>query len=407
MLSARRVVARYLQADAIADPKAVLTTFSEGVEWFATKEADVKMLAGLLDEMKKAYERHESAPTYTREVLRKVADVEFHTKMGLSRLHRAGSLLFLAILQQYAVPPNKVKKVQAAAKYWSKTRWTAKKFNEPWAPSWASSVYTYLDLLSTFREQVAVATDVVSSAKLHGMEETPKMQAGPFTLVNTGNFKPEVMEHVQQVVEKAAKAMAAAGLGKVCYGDIMVSNTITSKSNVLAFYLLTSDEMFVRANVKPDVDTVRIVCHELAHRLQNKFLKAKDNQIRTMYQSIVHNVRFGPAPSSTDWPTLGKQVQYKGKDLVVLRVNKDQNVIEFGEPPARGTFQREVYKAPLEWWTKTFEGREPERGPDFKGFITSYAQKGGPDENFAEMVSFYVLGRLPQGLVDLLEPLIK
>jgi hypothetical protein len=106
------------------------------------------------------------------------------------------------------------------------------------------------------------------------------------------------------------------------------------------------------------------------------------------------------------WPDLGREVTFKGDNLVVLEVSKRENKIRFGEPPAPGRVQRKVYTAPLEWWVRNIEGKEPERSPDFKGFITSYAEKGGPSENFAEMVAFYALGKLPKGLVDLLEPIL-
>ena len=38
---------------------------------------------------------------------------------------------------------------------------------------------------------------------------------------------------------------------------------------------------------------------------------------------------------------------------------------------------------------------------------TPYAEKGGPNENFAEMVAYYALGKLPPGLVELLEPILQ
>jgi hypothetical protein len=40
-------------------------------------------------------------------------------------------------------------------------------------------------------------------------------------------------------------------------------------------------------------------------------------------------------------------------------------------------------------------------------FITAYAKRGGPAENFAEMVSFYAVGKLPKEQVELLEPLLR
>ncbi len=410
-VSNHQVVARFLQADAIGDPKALLDTFTAYVDAFGSIEPKVKVLTGLMEEMEKADTRNEPwevnrlQASWGSTHYSDVASVWVGVDRVFKQMHGIGNKLFLAILQQYAVPPNKAKKVQGAAKFWSKSKMVLRKDKRSWMPRHGESVLAYTELLSTLREQAALVTDILATAKAHGTEETPKVKAGPFTLVNTGNFDDKTMERVRDTVEKAAKAMTSAGFGKVCYGDILVTNTITSKGNVLAFYMLASDEMFVRANVKPTIDSVATVCHELAHRLQNKFLKSKQREINTLYQTIAHHVRFGPTPTE-GWPELGREVEYKGDKLVVLGVSQASNKIQFGEPRAPGVLQRKVYTAPLEWWLKNIEGKEPERGPDYKGFVSAYAQKGGADENFAEMIAFYALGKLSKALEEMLLPIL-
>ena len=412
------VVARFLvEADAIADPKALSDYFGRQVEEFASLAPAVKEWLAYFDELKKASSDHAAfqrlyeeklmwgAPRDLRLVVNKIAN-------SFSVLKQSTGSLFLAILQQLAVPPNRVKKVQAAARFWAKSSMRFKLDLSSWVTQLGTQDQKYLahlaaysDLLSTYREHVALVADVVVSARPHGEEATPKLKAGPFTLVNTGNFPPKVMEDVRQTVEKAAAAMTRVGLGKVCYGDVMVTNTITSKSNVVAFYILAHDEMFVRANVKPSIDSVDTVCHELAHRLENKFLQSARGEIQALYRTINRHVGLGPPTEG--WPEVGHAVEYKGDKLVVLNVNRYTNKIQFGEPPTAGKMSRTVYTAPsLEWWAKNIEGRELERGPDFNGFITPYAKSGGPSENFAEMVSYYAAGKLPSGLVELLEPIL-
>ena len=41
------------------------------------------------------------------------------------------------------------------------------------------------------------------------------------------------------------------------------------------------------------------------------------------------------------------------------------------------------------------EARDVDENPDYKGFVSEYAKRGGPGENFAEMFAFYCMGRLP------------
>ena len=51
--------------------------------------------------------------------------------------------------------------------------------------------------------------------------------------------------------------------------------------------------------------------------------------------------------------------------------------------------------------------KTPETTGTGLNFITAYAKSGGPGENFAEMVSFYALGKLPKEQVELLLPLLS
>ena len=54
-----------------------------------------------------------------------------------------------------------------------------------------------------------------------------------------------------------------------------------------------------------------------------------------------------------------------------------------------------------------FKLKGVEQKVDPLDFVTHYAKKGGPGENFAEMVSFYALGKLPQAQLDLLLPILN
>src|SRR5271155_609026 len=62
------------------------------------------------------------------------------------------------------------------------------------------------------------------------------------------------------------------------------------QGNVLAFYLLGKDEMFVRANLKgKEGAAVATVVHELGHRLQWRFVPPnKQKEIQHIYNAIAH-----------------------------------------------------------------------------------------------------------------------
>jgi hypothetical protein len=328
---------------------------------------------------------------------------------GFLYLREHAQPLFWAILQQLSLPANLTKKVQAASKYWTKSRLNApRRDKRPWASGFRGieAPAAYLEQMSVWREHMALARECLAKGVPHGEGTKSKVQAGPFTLVNTGSFPDEVMENVKQAVLKAAKGLTSVGLGKICYGDILVSKQIKARSNVLAFYIINSDEMFVRADAKATHDIVQTICHELAHRLEHKFMGSPNRAINSLYNTIARydGVQAGAV---SGWPEVGRRIKYKKLDLVVTRVDKVGNKITFEQPPAPGLIKRARYSAPLEWWVENIDvGAKIERSPDFNGFITPYAKKGGPGENFAEMVAYYALGELPAALVALLKPVL-
>lgn len=406
MLSARRVLARYLQADAVGDPKALLAKFEAEVNEFAQHEATYNDLCELLKKLERAKDDPEAFALLRGEWNRQPGTIKLKVAVGriFGSLHESGILLFMGLLQQFALPPNLTKKAELASRFWSKPKLTVRKDNRPWAKPLAliEAVTAYGDLLSTLREQVALVTECLAKGKGHAdtteeEAETTRLKAGPFTLVNTGNFPPEVMKNVAEAVEKAAKAMTSAGFGKVCYGDILVTNRIMSDTSTLAFYMLANDEMFVRADAKATGDAVHIICHELGHRLEHKFLASKKREIAAMYMLILkHSDKPG-----IEMPEVGKQVEHEGSTLTVTGIQGGRVVFTDSAKPGK------QFVAPVQTWYKLVEKRDPAEEASYKGFVSGYAQRGGPSENFAEMVSYYARGKLPAAQQKLFLSVVK
>jgi hypothetical protein len=423
MLNARRVLARYLEATAVGDPVQLTGAFESALALYEEKAKSAQRIQEVVDRIEKMGPELEAAyrnlgkvePNVWSETYDKWREKSGGTSLmyeadsaergavhGFDHLRHHCLPLFLAVLQQLSLPSNLTKKVQAAARYWSKTRVTARKDTRAWLRNFRSlnGPSLFLTHIGTWREHLALARECLEKGVSHDAVDT-KIKAGPFTLVNTGNFSSDVMERVKGEVEKAAKAMTSAGFGKVCYGEVLVTNTIQSKGTVMAFYMLASDEMFVRANIKPGWDTVETICHELAHRLQNKFLSGKQRDINNLYRQI-GNERVDP--NTLPWPEEGQEVEFKGMKLKVLDVSRYGNKIKFGLPPGSEDAPRGItFSANIEGWSKQFSGVDVKT----HRFVSNYAKKGGPDENFAEMVSFYALGKLPADQIPLLEAIIR
>jgi hypothetical protein len=166
----------------------------------------------------------------------------------------------------------------------------------------------------------------------------------------------------------------------------------------LAFYLIGNDELFIRANVKADIDTVRTVIHELGHRYEMKDMASKKRDIDHLYYILSNQERddFGGMEKYAPKPG-EKMTTKKGETYVVMGTE----LYSRGGPKVHLMLESDRKSGAtisLEGWIATTQGmdkiRDLEGKPDYKGFVTNYAKKNA-SENFAEMFSFYCLGKLP------------
>jgi hypothetical protein len=308
-------------------------------------------------------------------------------KIAVTKLPDAGRALFFSLLQNFSLAPAQRKKIEKIARDHDK----GFKIRIPGSGAIADMkvLEVYQDLYKRCQGELKLAKDVIAKGKEHSEEGAgaTKKRAGSFTVVNAGGFSSEIVDNVAEVMKKAEALAKSSGLGEVCYGDVQVTNTISSKKDSLAFYVASSDSFFVRANVKTDYDTVYVVLHELGHRYARKFLK-NDPGVDRLYE-ILAGEEAGYAttarPKAGDlWkdPKRGgtyrvRQVERKGRDTYVVMENVDDpNVV--GRIPLEGYLQTRNTDA-----------------PNYKGFVSAYAKNGGPHENFAEMFAFYCMGKLP------------
>lgn len=417
-----RVAARHQRrADSIGDPHALLQKFEAIVQAFAKTEPHLPLLrhAQKLDEEYKAKGKELYWAAYHREITdpqivqlalayhNAVPSIIYEIKYSFERLQLIGRDLFYALLQQYVLPPNIRKAIEAAAAFYAKTRVVK--------PKKENVFDAYEKTLTVYRAQLQAAKDALTHGALRsspGATETAPdvtLRAGPFTLVNTGGFDGKTMQQVAGVVEKAAQLMSEKGLGRVLYGEMHVSNTV-SRANVLAFYLVQKDEMFIRANLKGKEGTaVRTVIHELGHRLHYKFLKGKDREIQGMY------LRIGRAHSQGERdlremvmkdpalkPTIGDTLKATNGDFTITGFDYGRGgfivkVVSATDPKVTGKLSLDAYIR--------MKGIKAPPSEKASGYVTGYAAKNH-DENFAEMIAEWCLGHLPKDQVEMLEAIV-
>jgi hypothetical protein len=325
-------------------------------------------------------------------------------KTSLTSLQRIGvQNIFLGLLQQYDLPSDVRKKVEACSRFYEKTRFASPKDFE-------AGVAAFKKLFNLYTEHLAIAKDAFSKATVRGVDAPTVLKAGPFRVVNTGGFDEATMANCAKVIEKAAHLLAKKGLGKVCYGDALISNTLT-KGKVLAFYITSSDEFFVRANLKgKEGAALQTIIHELAHRLYFKFLQSSRRDIARIYQTIKSKVdqstsdlEFEIRRNPDLSPKPGDTVVEKGKTYVVERVGYGGSRSGYQVIMHREDDPSNKASVSLKGWA-LLKGIKPESKPG-SGFITPYAGKND-EENFAEMVAFYCMDELPQDQVEMLEKVL-
>lgn len=208
---------------------------------------------------------------------------------------RAADRLGLAILQQLKLPPNLRKAVEVSVRWWGK-KVTLPKGDAP-------RVEMYLEHLEVFRKYERLYEDALRLGAPHSEEGegATRTPVGPFTVVNGGGFGDDVMAQCAEVVAEVARRMTTIGLGKVCYGDLLITGKLMNKKNVMAFYSPASDEMFIRP-VQATDDAVRFICHEITHRLVSKMLHGRRPEIEALYETVQASGRFVTPYARTGGP---------------------------------------------------------------------------------------------------------
>jgi hypothetical protein len=143
----------------------------------------------------------------------------------------------------------------------------------------------------------------------------------------------------------------------------------------------------------------------LGHRYEKKFLSGKDRAIETVYQKLNGQEYSRKVELKEKKPAIGDKVEHKGKTYKVTgfdwgRGGTKIKLEQEGNPTWKGSTNLEG------WEALNGGGRNVDKDPDYKGFVSDYAKSGGPKENFAEMFAFYAMGRLPILQKGLFEELV-
>lgn len=310
-------------------------------------------------------------------------DSPYHAKRTMERAFKQfsgfGVSLARGLLQTFQASATDRKVLEAASASFSKSRIVLQRGKE---------VETAHKLIRGWRNFATVARRVLEAGVVH---EEGSWTAGSFNLINTGGFPDKAMQDVVKIVEKADRLLRSKGLGKVCYGDVHITNTVRKSTRVLAFYAINTDDLFIRANLKgKQGPALQSVVHELAHRLHFKFLKSKNAEINQIYYKLSGQERDA-IQDKENWPSPGDEFTEGRRTFIVDQVVYPNVLLHKKDDPLK------KFRAPLSSWVTTKSGAS--------AFVTPYA-KTSAQENFAEMVAFYCEDMLPDDQVQMLKQVL-
>ena len=400
-----RVAARYTYAMAMADIPAVVQKWESLIQAYRDEAPNIEKVGELYELRNKDYEAWRAlGPDTWAFYGRWEGKTVIFPKVSYELLRRLGiSNVFLSLLQHYELPPAIHKKVEAAARFYGKNaQRMSRKIDE--------AVALYRKLLTTYDQHLELAKAALTQGKPRGTEEnsTQILNAGPFKVVNTGQFSEQIMQTCADVVRKAASKLQSKGLGQVCYGQVLVSKRVAASTRNLAFYRVTDDELFVRADLKGAAfnEILLTVLHELGHRYYFRFT-LKQAEIKKLYYTLKGRKEESEAllvkevlEDPNRRPQPGEIVVLKRETYVVDDVKYE-----------RGGWQVRMHDQTdpklkahvgLEHWIR-HKGYKLKETPS--DFVTSYA-KTDPAENFAEMFAYYCDDKLPEEQVEMLKAVL-
>lgn len=370
-----------------------LRDFENGVLVY---ESTIPPLVELAREQIEGARKHSDDSEQWRRALRVASQVSVEIRHQIENrqaIFPGAWKMFIAMLRHYQLAPKDRRKLESAVRFWSR-----KKLSTPRIAS--KDYFTPYERWFAFadgetpemHEHLDLARRILEKGGWVGGGEEGKIKAGPFLLVNSGGFKPDIIEAVAEACREAASLMERAGIGHACYGEVYVVGRV-SGSNVVAQYERATDALYVRASVRRDYEYVRNLIHEIGHRLVTKFGSDEAvKQIQRLYGRQQTRARL----VDYELPPIGETLREANGEFIVTGYRGRSVLLR-----KQGEAGEKVYSVTLEGYARA-KGKQFGLVPE-QGFVTAYATRS-PEENFCEMVSFHCSERLPAKQQELLEP---
>lgn len=294
------------------------------------------------------------------------------------------------VLRTYQLPSKERTKLERIAKFW---------FRSSIRIARGDGEKAYRTLLEDTAEHLRFLEHAIAIGKPCGDDDV--CHASCFKVVNAGGFDRAKLEGAAAVVNEAVRLLRAHGFESLCYGDINITNNIANQSNVLAFYDVRTDEIFVRANLKgKEQAALQTFLHEIGHRYEAKFASSTQRlEIDRLYARYKREVRgevigdFPPIVPGEHFEHRSKPTSKKVTHFVVVTAGGlagDKVLLALAEDPSRrvvASIGRDAYYA-VKYGAQVSVRPFPSR------YAMSKPSNSKLSELFAELFSFYCMGAL-------------
>jgi len=177
--------------------------------------------------------------------------------------------------------------IQELAKYQPKNMAALAKHHKFWFKRWRWSPKSYNPQLETAKKYLSVLKDL--RKQLADCQEAARQRVdlqsesvGKFELYDSLGLSDAQKKPVITTLKAAAKALAKIGLKEFCYGKVTIVDSSKLVHGTAAFYSRNTDEVFLSPDLKGS--DVRVLCHEIAHRVHTKLRLKSRTQI--LYQQV-------------------------------------------------------------------------------------------------------------------------
>jgi hypothetical protein len=274
------------------------------------------------------------------------------------RVHQAGRAVMPLLVAVKVVPPAQRRAFEKAYREFTRTR------RMDYA-AWAAKNIESINLLASTRKWPDIADAVPD-------EDAPNAvsNVGDVKVINQSSQDPkQTVELVRRAIQLMQNS-SVPSISRALYGEVFITGEIARKKNMMAFYDINRDMVFVLAVKRFADKQLHSLIHEFGHRYWRKFMSKSAKEAWLAHHGVMasHSVQV-------EDPKIGEPLPYVKGSPIVERIEHGNFYVQGG------------YISRMSWWEAARQNLRAGRFP------SNYAASD-PEEHFCEALGYFCMGEL-------------